>query len=247
MPEYHLMAVKCPECGRTQPAGVVAQPWRFRRLKQTVLSTVWWLLFFVLTLGTSSALYGVSQSTAFMSVGRLVDTITVEFMKAEPRFHVYTVRTGVEDVGRVEVRFHPQREINPEWWDKIGRAQVSKIVPFDNRYDLSALNEWLWFIPVWVIGASMLYALLQCSDHAIHCLVIGSCIAFSGLLVLGFTNLYMRNYGAPSPHEAAMDFAMPMAWLSFAVGSAGFVASYLFVFKMAGLISRKIPTTQNIN
>lgn len=235
VPDYHLVAVKCPECGRPQPAGVVAQPWKLRRLKQTTLGTLWWMLFFILTFGTSGALYGISQSTAFLATQPLCEIVSEEFRNADDSYKISPWGDQIQ----------PSRQIGAEWWEEIGIGLVRKNHPVFGMLDWTAGLEWLWFLLICPISAQLLYCLFKKSNPVVQIVILSGIVLFGALLVLGFTNLYYGSGLYPiTPHRAALELAgYEVSFASYIVGVSGWILCYLLAPNMSKLLHRILPTS----
>ncbi|MEZ6163312.1 MAG: hypothetical protein R3B67_02640 [Phycisphaerales bacterium] len=234
--EYHLMAVRCPECGQQQPAGVIAQPWRFRRLKMACMRSFWLMMVIVALGGGIAGLVGMSQSTAYASTFPFAEDISNAFAQSDPEYRSYvTWDTNT-------VWYNPEIEVSSDWWDDVGReALLSDRGVFDG-IDLIVLTDWLWFLliaPVVAICVRIVFSQSHTVTMLAFAAVAAAVAALQTYLAVDFTYLpYYRN----SPHALAIEsVGMPIAWMTFGVGLLSYLVAYLISGRLVRLLERSMP------
>lgn len=235
--EYHLMAVRCPECGQQQPAGVIAQPWRFRRLKMACMRSFWLMMVIVALGGGIAGLVGMSQSTAFASTFPFARQISDAFARSDEAYRQYT--SVYED--RI-LWYNPEIEVNFAWWDDVGREALLTDRSVFEGIDLIVLTDWLWFLliaPVVAICVRIVFS----QSHIVTLLAFSSfavgLAALQTYLAVDFTYMpYYRN----SPHALAIEsVGMPIAWMTFGVGLLSYLGAYLISGRFVRLLERAMP------
>ncbi len=228
------MAVRCPECGRQQPAGVIAQPWRYRRLKSVGLR-LWWLLMACVALGGGvGGLVGMSQSTAYASTLPVAKRISQAYQLSDPVY--LTERTW--DGGSYQARY----EVPLSWWNDVGKEQFTTNRSVFGDIDVLVLTDWLWFLLIAPIFA-VFFRIVFSQSHLVVVVVIALCstaIAAWGIYLAVMFTYSFQIY--PHPHGLAMKTAgLPIAWMTFAVGLLSYIVGCMIAPRMLGLLGRFIP------
>ena len=239
--EYHLMAVRCPECGRQQPAGVLAQPWRYRRLK-SVFMRLWWLtLLAVCVIGGIIGLMAMSQSTAYAAAQPFAKTISRAFQNSDDAYLVQ--RDGD---GQVWYEFDPAYEISSDWWEEVGREELLDHRSLWDGIDVAVLTDWFWFVLIAPL-VGMLYRVLFSQSGPVTPILVA---IVSALFAAFLTYLAVSLPGTiqylglfhPSGNLAAATAGMPIAWMTFGVGLLSYVVAYILAKPMLAWVARLVPT-----
>jgi len=234
--EFHMMAIRCPECGLRQPAGIMVQPWRYRKIKHFFMSATWLGLLSVAFFGMMGALAGMAQSTAYASLFPFTDQISESFrqhIEAEPES--YLNYSGDS--------YNPEWSISPDWWEEHGRVLAqSSFVP-RQHIEWIVLTDWFWFLLIAPIGAMLTKVLFFRASKLIQALFIALVIGGSFLIIFSYleSGFFAFFYGLP-PIECAVDaVGYTIAYPTLVVGSIAYVASYLCVVPITRRVQHLIP------
>ncbi len=223
IPDYHLIATRCPECGQQQPAGITAQPWRYRKLKYALMLTLWITFLFSTILAAPIAYASMAQSTAYATVRPLARHITKLQAASDTKYHV----------SRWDGTFNPSYELNRDWWEQIGRQRTQDTYSPAQHLDWIVFTDWLWFLLISPAAALLLYALLYKSHPATKIIVFVSILALSALFTYVTLNFNAGYYYFPSPQHAAMQIAAaPIAWSTSAFGLLTTLIAYALTPKL---------------
>tara|TARA_R110002073_G_scaffold118918_5_gene259204 strand:+ start:121579 stop:122391 length:813 start_codon:yes stop_codon:yes gene_type:complete len=233
--EYHLMALRCPECGRQQPAGIVAQPWKYRKLKHTMMATSWVGLLLLFMAGVVGALVGMAQSTAYASLDPFASHISSVYSKAEPEYF----RASFGDY-----TLNPQYQVQVEWWNEKGSDLVKGDFKPSQHMNWIVLTDWAWFILISPILAIMLRSLLFRSHPSIQIVMIGIPIVISAISIWVYLAVDMYFFSI-EPIYCAIDTAGHwIMWPTFAVGITTLLLSYWLVVPVWNRVQRAVPRMQ---
>jgi hypothetical protein len=218
IPEYHLIATRCPECGQQQPAGITTQPWRYRKLKYALMLSSWVVLLLVTVLSLPVALANMSQHTAFTALRPFTAHISDLQAQSDPQYHV----SQYADWSVFDSRY----ELNSDWWIEVGRDQAKKTFDPAIHINWIVFSNWLWFLVISPPIALMLYALLRKSSLTARCVLWTCTLLLSAALtqnaITGSLSVLYIN-----PRRASWDIAAaPLAWSTFAFGALTTLIAY---------------------
>lgn len=230
--EYHLLAVRCPECGQQQPSGLTVQPKRFRKLKYAFMLSVWTVLVFVAFFSIPIALTSMAQSTAYAALEPFDNVISVAQAQSDPIYHTT----------RWDTVFNPQYEINTQWWMDHGEAYANSAFDPSKHIDLFVLTDWLWFILIAPPIAFLFYALFNGASR----LIVYPVMTFSFLLAAFMTYLATSvNFALfyLNPRDCSMLTASHIiAWPTFIIGSLAICISYILAPRIFNMLAKRIPS-----
>ncbi len=227
VPEYHLMSVRCPECGQKQPSGMGARPWKYRRLKAFVMRTWWLAIFSVVMFGSLIALTAMAQSTAYASLqwfDRELYSVYAESM-AERGTYVGG------SMGMVDV----------DWWERGGEALAADRFDLWGHVDWIVLTDWLWFVLIGPVIALLARIVLVGASRWAQALVLGLPIVGA----LGLVVLYMESpiyYTRVAPVYLSMEIGG--YWIGIptvVVGALSILVSYRYADRVLRWVSKRIP------
>ena len=229
------MALRCPECGRQQPAGIIAQPWRFRKSKHTLMAAVWLLLLALTFFGITGTLGGIAQSTDYAALKPFGATISQYFVEADRKYHV-------DMLGRA---FNPEKEISLEWWDDEGKAIMPALFKPKEHIDWIVLTDWLWYLLIAPAGALFSRVLLYRSHWIIQGLFLIGDISLSVLAIWIYLNsdfVRMYYFQTATPIECVRDaVGGVIAWPTIMIGSAAYLLSYWLIVPAMNRLQPLIP------
>ncbi len=188
--QYHLLAVRCPECGQEQPSGIVAQPWKFRRLKTTLMRVGWVWLYCSVLITILIALGAMAQSTAYASLQPFNGDIQ----------DAYTQATRDIDSG---TRLLPYG-IEVQWWNSSGKELLAPQFDLTKHVDWYVLTDWFWFVLIGPIIGITARALMYESHWLAQTFLLGAPF----LTALFGVWVYMESefwYTSVSPIYCSMD------------------------------------------
>ena len=236
IPEFHLMAVRCPECGQRQPSGIVAQPWRYRKLRYSFMLLVWIFVFFAAIGGSIGALFGMAQSTAYASLEPFAILISQVYKDADPEdFRATWTNT-----------LNPRYMVQIGWWENEGKGAVSDDFNLFAHLDWIVLTDWLWFLLIApVLGVSMRILLIRSRRFA-QLIVLSFVLGVSAIFIWSYLSAPFF-YEAAAPIYCAIDAAGKwVMWPTYIFGSLLFLISYVVAVDSWNFMARLIPAIPKI-
>lgn len=237
--EYRLMAVRCPECGQQQPAGQLPRSRMIQFLSVTVLGSLWLVLLIACVLGLSTALIGMSQSTAFAAARPFASKMSQVFSESGQQYLVDQDQYGNE------IEFWPREQISPIWWEDVGRNEMLDDRGMLDDINLIVLTDWFWFLLICPPLGVLFRVLLDRASIAVKIPLFTLIILVSGLLmwlsiVLPGGILYLGYY-LQRDFLATRVAGMPFAWMTFCVCLVCFGLAYFQAPILLRLLGRLFP------
>lgn len=236
IPEYHLIALRCPECGRQQPAGIIAQPWKYRKLKYTIMSTWWLLLLFIAMGGMIGAYVGMAQSTAYASLTPYAKHISDVYAEETNQSYFKSYN---------EHQHNPRYSVQIDWWEKIGRKKVRGDFQIIKHVDWIVLTDWFWFLLISPIIGLVFRVLLDRAHPIAQIVFIGIPVVISMISIY----LYLAtggldfSYFSITPIYCAVNSAGQwIMWPTFLVGLITTLVSYFLIDRVWTNAQKNIPS-----
>jgi len=236
IPEFHFNSVRCPECGQQQPAGITTQPWRYRKLKFSLMLTLWVLLLFLSIFSVTNTLTSMVQTTTHNTLKPFAHHISALQAYSDPKYDRSLAFGG---------DLNPLHEINEHWWNDLGQKIARESFDPSSHINWIAFTNWLWFLLIAPAIALLYYALL----FRAHRITKAITAVISLLLAAYLTDLSAINnytFYRFTPEQAAMSVAAaPIAWSTFAVGSLSIIIAYTLMPRLINALRKpfgNIPT-----
>jgi hypothetical membrane protein len=229
IPDYHLIATRCPECGQQQPAGITTQPWRYRKLKYALMLTLWALLVFISILFVTTSFSSIAVSTSYKALEPFMHHISEMQAQSDPKYHHSLT---------FDRPLNTKLEISAQWWSDVGRQQAKDNFNPNDHINWHALAHWLWFILIAPATALLFYAVISRST-----LTTKIVIALLSLFLTAYTisTITIDNYTFYrfTPEAAAITTAGdPFTWSTLALGLLTTLIAYALTPKLLKVFNK---------
>jgi len=237
--EYHLMVVRCPECGQQQPAGQLPRSKLVQWLGVSAIGSLWLVLLITCVVGLSIALIGMGQSTAYAAAQPFAHKMSQAFSESDQKYLV-----GQDQYGN-EIEFWPRDQINPNWWVEVGQSQMLADRGMFDDIDIIVLTDWFWFLLICPPLGLFFRVLLNGASIVVKMPIFALTVLVSGFLmwlsVLLPGSLLYLGYYLQRDNLAAKVVGMPFAWMTFLVCLFCLSISYLSAPKLFRLLGKLFP------
>jgi|GEM_PF-2865507 len=208
--QYHLIAVRCPECGREQPADPSLAPARTRQRLAHAARILRLPAACTLALALAASLAGIAQSAAYVGT---------EYIASALRTHYI----AISNRGR-----YPRSGIARDWW---AQHEPSFRQTTRGSYDgiiWDGAPEWAWYILAIPLPTLILCNLLKTSGTRTRRWLLLAPVPLAAIALLCYfaiQPIHYAGYGYHHQELATDEYAQPMAWGSLLLGTLLYAVS----------------------